>query len=112
MTRFLCTQVLEDDGLPTSICLECVTKVNVAYELREQCQKADMKLRKLYGKALRKSIADNCISTKVLTILPQDTNFCIIHTTFITYVFSCRTSIVRLNNFISLIRSNRKIIQN
>ncbi|XP_011149128.1 zinc finger protein 271-like [Harpegnathos saltator] len=57
-------EVLEDDGLPTSICLECMTKVNVAYELREQCQKADMKLRKLYGKALRRSVAGNCISTK------------------------------------------------
>lgn len=57
--------MLEDDGLPTSICLECMTKVNVAYELREQCQKADMKLRKLYGKALRRNVADNSISTKV-----------------------------------------------
>ncbi|KYN30202.1 Glutathione S-transferase, partial [Trachymyrmex cornetzi] len=50
-------EVLEDDGLPTSICLECVVKVNVAYELRKQCQKADVELRKLYGKSLKTSIA-------------------------------------------------------
>lgn len=69
--RFLCIQVLEDDGLPTGICLECVTRVNVAYELREQCQKADMKLRKLYGKALRRS--GGCVPTKVLAFPPIPT---------------------------------------
>jgi len=60
-------QVLEDDGLPTSICLECVMKVNVAYELRKQCQKADVELRKLYGKSLKTNIAS--IPTKVFSSL-------------------------------------------
>lgn len=62
-------QVLEDDGLPTNICLECVVKVNVAYELRKQCQKADVELRKLYGRALRTNVASNCIPTKVSSFL-------------------------------------------
>ncbi|KAL0119446.1 hypothetical protein PUN28_007734 [Cardiocondyla obscurior] len=44
-------EVLENDGLPTSICHDCVMKVNVSYELRKQCQKADAELRKLYRKA-------------------------------------------------------------
>lgn len=58
-------EVLENDGLPTSICVKCVTKLNVAYELREQCQRADEKLRKLCGKASRRNIGDNnCVSTK------------------------------------------------
>ncbi|XP_011265523.2 zinc finger protein 568-like isoform X2 [Camponotus floridanus] len=42
-------EVQEDDGLPSSICTKCEKKINVAYELREQCQKADKELRKLYG---------------------------------------------------------------
>ncbi|EGI70566.1 Glutathione S-transferase [Acromyrmex echinatior] len=67
-------EVLEDDGLPTSICLECVMKVNVAYELRKQCQKADVELRKLYGKSLKTNIAsiptkDQCCQTDQSFIL-------------------------------------------
>ncbi|XP_011637442.1 zinc finger protein 568-like [Pogonomyrmex barbatus] len=57
-------EVLKDDGLPTSICLKCVINLNIAYDLREQCQKADMELRKLYGKVLYTNIASNCIPTK------------------------------------------------
>ncbi|XP_077276309.1 uncharacterized protein LOC143905059 [Temnothorax americanus] len=57
-------EVLEDDGLPANICLECAIKVNIAYELRKQCQKADVELRKLYGKASRTDVAGNRIPTK------------------------------------------------
>ncbi|XP_014472052.1 PREDICTED: zinc finger protein 595-like [Dinoponera quadriceps] len=63
---FVCggVEVLEDDGLPTSICLECLTKVNIAYKLRQQCQNADAKLRELYGKALRRNFAGTRVPTK------------------------------------------------
>ncbi|XP_012525924.1 zinc finger protein 709-like [Monomorium pharaonis] len=57
-------EVLEDDGLPSSICIDCMVKVNVAYEFREQCQKADIELRKLYGKVSRAKVAGNFIATK------------------------------------------------
>lgn len=57
-------EVLEDDGLPTSICLDCIVKINVAYELRKQCQKADIELRKLYGKALRTNVAGSFVTKK------------------------------------------------
>lgn len=62
-------QILEDDGLPTSICLDCIVKINVAYELRKQCQKADIELRKLYGKALRTNVAGSFVTKKVSLFL-------------------------------------------
>ncbi|XP_035741581.1 zinc finger protein 16-like isoform X1 [Vespa mandarinia] len=48
-------EVLENDGLPERICVKCILKVNAAHELREQCQRTDIKLRELYGKA-RKTV--------------------------------------------------------
>ncbi|XP_023289895.1 zinc finger protein 568-like [Orussus abietinus] len=42
-------QILKDDGLPDGICFDCISKINLAHKLREQCQWADEKLRKLYG---------------------------------------------------------------
>jgi hypothetical protein len=103
-------QVLEEDGLPTSICIKCVMKVNVAYELREQCQRADTELRRLYGKALKKNIG-NYIYTKVIIFL--SISKMIISTLFrllIISLFLCRINIAKLNNFASWIQSNRKII--
>ncbi|EFN62038.1 Glutathione S-transferase [Camponotus floridanus] len=57
-------EVQEDDGLPSSICTKCEKKINVAYELREQCQKADKELRKLYGISVSTSVTNNFVSTK------------------------------------------------
>ncbi|XP_015183662.1 PREDICTED: zinc finger protein 709-like [Polistes dominula] len=48
-------EVAEDDGLPKHICIKCIVKVNAAHQLREQCQRADVKLRQLYGKAIKKA---------------------------------------------------------
>lgn len=48
-------EVAEDDGLPEHICIKCILKVNAAHELREQCQRADVKLRQLYGKVIKKA---------------------------------------------------------
>lgn len=47
-------EVVHNDGLPDHICAKCILKVNTAHELREQCQQADIKLRELYGKAMKK----------------------------------------------------------
>ncbi|KAG7213929.1 hypothetical protein KM043_003129 [Ampulex compressa] len=46
-------EVAKNDGLPTSICPKCVVRVNDAHALREQCQRADGRLRELYGKVER-----------------------------------------------------------
>lgn len=46
-------EVLKDDGLPANICLPCISKIDIAHELREQCLRADEKLRELYGKPKR-----------------------------------------------------------
>ncbi|KAF7405553.1 hypothetical protein HZH66_004459 [Vespula vulgaris] len=46
-------EVFENDGLPEHICTKCISRVNAAHELREQCQRADVKLRELYGKAIK-----------------------------------------------------------
>lgn len=59
----------EDDGLPSGVCTKCENKINVAYELREQCQKADKELRKLYGITLSTNITDNFNLTKVYIYL-------------------------------------------
>lgn len=102
-------QVLEEDGLPTSICIKCVMKINVAYELREQCQKADTELRRLYGKALKKNVG-NYIYTKVIVFLVKWL-FQYFTIEIVNYLFfSCRISIVKLSNFAPWIQSNRKII--
>ncbi|EZA51027.1 hypothetical protein X777_10315 [Ooceraea biroi] len=39
-------------------------KVNVAYELRQQCQRSDMELRRLYGKALKKYVVTDSVPMK------------------------------------------------
>lgn len=41
---------MENDGLPTTICMECIIKVNNAHELRKQCHQSDIRLREVYGK--------------------------------------------------------------
>ncbi|XP_046609722.1 zinc finger protein 420-like [Neodiprion virginianus] len=43
-------EIWEDDGLPAKICTLCISKISVAHDFRDQCQRADQKLRKLYGK--------------------------------------------------------------
>ncbi|XP_033338039.2 uncharacterized protein LOC117227141 [Megalopta genalis] len=43
-------EIMENDGLPATVCMQCAIKVNEAYELRKQCQQTDTRLRELYGK--------------------------------------------------------------
>ncbi|XP_017878730.1 oocyte zinc finger protein XlCOF6-like [Ceratina calcarata] len=50
--RLCCgVEVQENDGLPSTICTKCISKVNDAHELRKKCQQSDIRLRELYGKA-------------------------------------------------------------
>lgn len=96
-------QVLEDDGLPTSICLDCTMKVNVAYELRKQCQKADVELRKLYGKALRTNVASNFITTKVLCFYTSKIFILILFRLLNVSLLLCRISVVKLSNLLDAV---------
>ncbi|XP_012253673.2 zinc finger protein 271-like [Athalia rosae] len=44
-------EIWKDDGLPSKICTPCISKIRVAHDFRDQCQKADEKLRILCGKS-------------------------------------------------------------
>jgi len=69
MWNTLYFQILENDGLPANICTRCMIKVNVAYELRQQCQRSDMELRRLYGKTLKKYVVSNNVLIKVFLFM-------------------------------------------
>ncbi|KAF3424397.1 hypothetical protein E2986_05245 [Frieseomelitta varia] len=62
----LCTgvEILENDGLPSTICTKCILKINDAHELRKQCQQSDIRLRELYGKVEKIYNINLCKTTK------------------------------------------------
>lgn len=41
-------QVLEGDGLPPYICQKCISKLNVAFQFKSQCESSDAKLRQCF----------------------------------------------------------------
>ncbi|XP_044265308.1 zinc finger protein 665-like [Tribolium madens] len=41
-------QVLEDDGLPPYICQKCISKLNIAFQFKTQCESSDAKLRQCF----------------------------------------------------------------
>ncbi|KAF5304805.1 hypothetical protein FQR65_LT07822 [Abscondita terminalis] len=43
-----CVQVLEGDGLPPYICQKCISKLNVAFQFKSQCESSDAKLRQCF----------------------------------------------------------------
>lgn len=47
-------KIAEDDGLPTLICSKCINNINIAFKIRQQCQRSDTLLR-LYYKKLKES---------------------------------------------------------
>ncbi|XP_053979423.1 zinc finger protein 14-like isoform X1 [Hylaeus volcanicus] len=57
-------EIMENDGLPTTICMECMIKVNNAHELRKQCQQSDIRLREVYGKLKSMSNTNRLKTTK------------------------------------------------
>lgn len=42
-------QVLQGDGLPPYICQKCVSKLNIAFQFKTQCESSDAKLRQCFG---------------------------------------------------------------
>ncbi|XP_076629256.1 uncharacterized protein LOC143345752 [Colletes latitarsis] len=86
-------EIMENDGLPTTICMECTIKVNNAYELRKQCQQSDLRLREVYGK-----LKSMCNTNKFKSTKDQ---FCQTEYTF-TYNFINETDTVsRLDHDVS-----------
>nr|XP_034187607.1 zinc finger protein 14-like [Osmia lignaria] len=57
-------EILENDGLPNTVCMKCIMKINDAHELRKQCQQSDTRLRELYGKLKKEYDIDRCKITK------------------------------------------------
>ncbi|CAH0551497.1 unnamed protein product [Brassicogethes aeneus] len=41
-------QVLEGDGLPPYICQKCISKLNIAFQFKTQCETSDAKLRQCF----------------------------------------------------------------
>lgn len=41
-------QVLQGDGLPPYICQKCVSKLNIAFQFKAQCESSDAKLRQCF----------------------------------------------------------------
>lgn len=40
--------MLEDDGLPPYICQKCISKLNIAFQFKTQCESSDAKLRQCF----------------------------------------------------------------
>ena len=45
MTNSATLQVSRDDGLPSTICNNCMYRLGVAFHLKQQCENSDMRLR-------------------------------------------------------------------
>ncbi|KAK5647324.1 hypothetical protein RI129_002216 [Pyrocoelia pectoralis] len=41
-------QIINGDGLPSTICNKCLAKLNVAWQFKLQCENSDAKLRQFY----------------------------------------------------------------
>lgn len=41
-------QVLQGDGLPPYICQKCISKLNIAFQFKTQCESSDAKLRQCF----------------------------------------------------------------
>ncbi|XP_003700791.2 uncharacterized protein LOC100880255 [Megachile rotundata] len=57
-------EILENDGLPATICMKCIIRIDNAHELRKQCQESDIQLRKLYGKFRKEYGTNRCKPTQ------------------------------------------------
>jgi hypothetical protein len=104
-------QVLENDGLPANICTRCMIKVNVAYELRQQCQRSDMELRRLYGKTLKKYVVSNNVLIKVFLFMSKK-KISYLKNNHSLPILSCRISTVKPSYFLLWIRLNQNITSN
>lgn len=44
--------MIENDGLPSQICLQCVHYINSAFSFKQLCERSDSTLRQLLGKPM------------------------------------------------------------
>lgn len=42
-------QITDNDELPSSICNNCIYRLGVAYQFKQQCENSDMRLRECLG---------------------------------------------------------------
>ncbi|KAF5288591.1 hypothetical protein FQA39_LY15370 [Lamprigera yunnana] len=61
-------QVIIGDGLPVQLCVSCETRLDSAFEFKQQCQKTDLALREL----IHKRIPKKSIKEESLDLDPQD----------------------------------------
>lgn len=45
-----------NDGLPGQICARCASKLHIAFQLKKQCEKSDLKLRQYKAISPRKQL--------------------------------------------------------
>lgn len=48
-TCFVQLQVIEGDGLPALICNKCISRLNIAYQFKQQCESSDSRLRQYFN---------------------------------------------------------------
>ena len=60
---FACVEVLQDDGLPRSICFSCLTQIDQAFKLKAQCEYADATLREMISSEITDNILLSTSST-------------------------------------------------
>ncbi|KAJ8954977.1 hypothetical protein NQ318_000408 [Aromia moschata] len=70
LTSFTSVQVLQGDGLPHQICIQCLQSVNKAYTFKQLCEKSDLTLRNYLNLHLQSiSIQPNNLIDEVKTDL-------------------------------------------
>lgn len=52
--KIIFDQIISGDGLPVQMCFSCETKLNLAFEFKEQCEKTDTTLRELTNQPIPK----------------------------------------------------------
>ncbi|KAJ8968592.1 hypothetical protein NQ314_002258 [Rhamnusium bicolor] len=51
-------KVMENDGLPSQICLQCVHYINRAFSFKQLCERSENTLRELLGRPLQTSFLE------------------------------------------------------
>ncbi|XP_045470208.1 zinc finger protein 2 homolog [Harmonia axyridis] len=56
MMGFCSVQVENNDGLPSTVCLQCFHNINTAFSFKQLCEQSDTNLRQYLGKPLQKNL--------------------------------------------------------
>lgn len=57
---------MEEDGLPSQVCLQCVHYINRAFSFKQLCERSDATLRQYLGKPLLTEVA----TKEIIPIVP------------------------------------------